>query len=250
MTIQRRPIDRVSAPNSPARCPVPMPVPTRAPVPLGRSSQSARVSRQPGELVRTTTAHRIAAREPARATNAGGAAARDECVGHARGRSIHSLCNRLLGGERRPRRPSLLARCAALNQLLGRTAAAPRRGRPVRALGQRPARARPDAPLGCRGADHAASITVRPTRLCRPPPPCTWRRPPCSGATVSPGTPTPTHPPHPTPTPPTTATTPPACLSPPSRRAPCHRPASLDRSTGTSSRPLPTQTPPLFCPTR
>ena len=128
-----------------------MPVPTREPVPLGRSSQSARDLSQPGELVRTTPVCRIAAREPARATNAGGAAARDECVGHARGRSIHSLRNRLLGGERRPWawRPSLLARCAALNQLLGRTAAAPRRGRPVRALGQRPARARPDAPLGC-----------------------------------------------------------------------------------------------------
>ena len=128
-----------------------MPVPTREPVPLGRSSQSARDLSQPGELVRTTPVCRIAAREPARATNAGGAAARDECVGHARGRSIHSLRNRLLGGERQPWawRPSLLARCAALNQLLGRTAAAPRRGRPVRALGQRPARARPDAPLGC-----------------------------------------------------------------------------------------------------
>ena len=63
-----------------------MPAPTRAPVPLGRSSQSARASRQPGESVRTAPVCRIAAREPARATNAGGAAAHDECVGHARGR--------------------------------------------------------------------------------------------------------------------------------------------------------------------
>ena len=121
-------LTRVCAPNLPARCPVPMPVPTREPVPLGRSSQSAHDLSQPGELVRTPPVCRIAAREPARATNAGGAAARDECVGHARGRSIRSLRNRLLGGERRPWRPSLLARCAALNCWVAR----PRRRRVAR----------------------------------------------------------------------------------------------------------------------
>ena len=47
-------------------------------------------------------------------------AAHDECVGHARGRSIRSLRNRLLGGERRPWRPSLLAP-AVPPSLLGRT---------------------------------------------------------------------------------------------------------------------------------
>ena len=137
-----------------------MPVPTREPVPLGRSRRAhvpranlvnwytrrrSAAERQSG----TVAMRQLAAREPTRATNAGGAAARDECVGHARGRSIRSLRNRLLGGERRPWRPSLLAP-AVPPSLLGRTAVAPRRGRPVRALGQRPARARPDAPLGCR----------------------------------------------------------------------------------------------------
>ena len=176
-----------------------MPAPTRAPVPLGRSSQSARASRQPGESVRMAPVCRIAAREPARATNAGGAAAHDECVGRARGRSIRSLRNRLLGGERRPWRPSLLARCAALNQLLGRTAAAPQRGRPVRTLGQQPARARLVAPLGCRGADHAARITVRAapaTRLCRPTPVSVHVAPPVQlRRGVSPATLPPTPPP-------------------------------------------------------
>jgi len=120
-----------------------MPVPTREPVPLGRSRRAhvpranlvnwytrrrSAAERQSG----TVAMRQLAAREPARATNAGGAAARDECVGHARGRSIRSLRNRLLGGERRPWRPSLLAP-AVPPSLLGRTAVAPRRGRPVRA---------------------------------------------------------------------------------------------------------------------
>ena len=118
-----------------------MPVPTREPVPLGRSRRAhvpranlvnwytrrrSAAERQSG----TVAMRQLAAREPARATNAGGAAARDECVGHARGRSIRSLRNRLLGGERRPWRPSLLAP-AVPPSLLGRTAVALLPAQPV-----------------------------------------------------------------------------------------------------------------------
>ena len=119
----------------------------------------------------------MAAREPPRATNAGGPAARDECVGHERERG-------------RIARPLAIASSAASDRRGGRVywrtvpplllvarpwSAAPRHGRLVRALGQRLTRARPDAPLGCRGSDHAAEHRgARRTML--PACPCTWRR--------------------------------------------------------------------------
>ena len=184
----------------------------------------------------------MAAREPPRATNAGGPAARDECVGHERERG-------------RSARPLAIASSAASDRRGGRVywrtvpplllvarpwSAAPRHGRLVRALGQRPTRARPDAPLGCRGSDHAAEQRgARRTML--PACPTGWRRP------VAPAPPFYRLPP--SPTLPTSAISLPSCLSRPSRRAPCHWPASLDRSTRNSSHttlPSPTQTPPLF----
>ena len=58
----------------------------------------------------------MALSENRRATNAGGTAGRDECAMNERERirSSRLLCNRLLGGERLPWRPSLLAHRAAL----------------------------------------------------------------------------------------------------------------------------------------
>ena len=96
------------------------------------------------------------------------AAARDQCgrtcrTGRMRRARVQArtfratACNRLLGGERPPWRPSLLAHTVPPLLLVARPwSAAPWHGRLVRALGQRPTRARPDAPLGCRGSDHAA----------------------------------------------------------------------------------------------
>ena len=213
-------------PISPARCPIPMPIPTREPLPLGRRAERAWLAPTWG-IGRTATFRRMAAREPARATNAGGPAARDECVGHERERG-------------RSARPLAIASSAASDRRGGRVywhtvpplllvarpwSAAPRRGRLVRALGQRPTRARPDAPLGCRGSDHAAEH--HGARRTMPACPCTWRRP------AAPAPPFYRLPP--SPTLPTSAISLPSCLSRPSRRAPCHWPASHDRSTPANS---------------
>ena len=135
-------------PISPARCPIPMPIPTREPLPLGRRAERAWLAPTWG-IGRTATFRRMAAREPARATNAGGPAARDECVGHERGRSAWPLCNRLLGGDRQPWRPSLLARRVAL--IAGRAAA-------ERGAAARPVGARPGAAPDSRSAGRAAGL--------------------------------------------------------------------------------------------
>ena len=153
----------------------------------------------------------MAAREPPRATNAGGPAARDECVGHERERG-------------RIARPLAIASSAASDRRGGRVywrtvpplllvarpwSAAPRHGRLVRALGQRPTRARPDAPLGCRGSDHAAEHRgARRTML--PACPTGWRRP------VAPAPPfyrLPPSPTLPTPATPLCPPSPPICLT-------------------------------------
>ena len=79
-------------PISSARCPIPMPIPTREPLPLGRRAERAWFA--PTSCIgHKATFRRMAAREPPRATNAGGPAARDECVGHEceRGRSARPL---------------------------------------------------------------------------------------------------------------------------------------------------------------
>ena len=79
-------------PISPARRPIPMPIPTREPVPLVRRAERAWFA--PTWCIgHKATFRRMAAREPARATNAGGPAARDECVSHERerGRSARPL---------------------------------------------------------------------------------------------------------------------------------------------------------------
>ena len=143
----------------------------------------------------------MAAREPPRATNAGGPAARDECVGHERERG-------------RSARPLAIASSAASDCRGGRVhwhtvpplllvarpwSAAPWRGRLVRALGQRPTRARPYAPLGGCGSDHAAehhSARRRTIPLHATSPPPLHVAPPCgSRAVVSPAAPVP-HPTH------------------------------------------------------
>ena len=77
---------------------------------------------------------------------------------------------------------------------------APRRGRPVRAQGRRSARARPEAPLGCCGSDHAAEhhgarrSQASPLLSVHVAPPCGSR------AAVLPAAPAP-HPPPPPPPP-------------------------------------------------
>ena len=167
---ERRPIGRVCAPFRPHAAPCPCPYRPASPC---RSSDalSAHGSHQPGALVSRRRFRRVAA------TNAGGPAAREECVRHEceRGRSA---------------RPLAIASSAASDRCGGRVywhtvpplllvarpwSAAPRRGRLVRALGQRSTRARPDAPLGCRGSDHAAEH--HGARRTMPACPCTWRRP-------------------------------------------------------------------------
>ena len=130
----------------------------------------------------------------------------------------------------RPRRRSVAGRRAPWGS-----------GRLALGRSRRSAAAAQITPLASRCVPHQ-----RPGSAAPPPYPCTWRR----RAAPERFHRLPSRPPHPTPTPLTTATTTPACLSRPSRTAPCHRPASLDRSTGNSNRPLPTQTPPLFCSTR
>ena len=71
-------------PISPARRPIPMPIPTRDPVPLVRRADHAWLA--PTSCIGHNATFRRMSREPARATNAGGPAARDECVGHERER--------------------------------------------------------------------------------------------------------------------------------------------------------------------
>ena len=69
-----------------------MPIPIREPVPLVRRAERAWFA--PTSCIgHKATFRRMAAREPPRATNAGGPAARDECVGHERerGRSARPL---------------------------------------------------------------------------------------------------------------------------------------------------------------
>ena len=65
-------------PISPARRPIPMSIPTRDPVPLVRRADHAWLA--PTSCIGHDATFRHMAREPARATNAGGPAARDECV--------------------------------------------------------------------------------------------------------------------------------------------------------------------------
>ena len=203
-------------PISSARCPIPMPIPTREPLPLGRRSDRAWLA--PTWCIgRTATFRCMATREsqrarpmradPPRRTNASGTSA-DAPPGRCAIASSAASDGR--GGRAywHAVPPSLLV---ARPQ-----SAAPRRGRLVRALGQRPTRARSDAPLGCRGSDHAAEhhgvrslpigargaalrlLRRRFTGCPRPPP----------------------YPPPPSP---------PAYLSRPSCRAPCHWPTSLGR---------------------
>ena len=158
--------------------------------------QSARGSRQPGGLVAWRRFRRMAARGTARSQFRRGPAGPDECAlnERERGHSARPLRNHLLGGERRPWRLSLLASGASL--LVARPwSTAPRRGRPVRAQGRRSTRARPEAPLGCCGSDHAAEhhgarrSQASPLLSVHVAPPCGSR------AAVLPAAPAP-HPPH------------------------------------------------------
>ena len=108
-------------PISPARRPIPMPIPTRDPMPLVSGALITRGSHQPrasGTMRRSATWQESRRARPMRADPPRGTNASRS---RARARTFRlTACNRLLGGERPPWRPSPLAHRAAL--AAGRTA--------------------------------------------------------------------------------------------------------------------------------